>query len=99
MRKKRNPEEVKAINSMITSVQSMSRSGDNRYDAAFIYYCLERLNQIHGQTMRYVMCKLMETGLAAHPVYSADLERLRKEYEACHAGEKSAGEAAGAVSR
>lgn len=100
-RKKRNPGEVKAINSMFTSFQSMGRNGDTRYDAAFIYYCLERLNQIHGQTMRYVMCKLMETGLMAHPVYSEDLERLRREYEerSGEASEEPDREAAGVVSR
>jgi hypothetical protein len=86
---------------MFTSVQSMGRSGDTRYDAAFIYYCLERLNQIHGQTMRYVMCKLMETGLMAHPVYSGDLERLRREYEErCGEGsEESDKSVAGVASR
>lgn len=71
----------KEINSMFTSIQDMARKSDHRYDAEYLYYCISRLNEIYGQSKRFVMCKLIEAGLKNHPLYSGNYDELREEYE------------------
>ena len=71
----------KEINSMFTSIQAMAKTDNDRYDAGFSYFCISRLNEKLGQSKRFIMCKLLETGLAANTQYSPYLSDLRKEYE------------------
>lgn len=65
---------------MFTSIQNMARNGDDRYNAEFAYFCICRLNEKFGQSKRFIMCKLLETGLEAHGVYSSSIEEFKREY-------------------
>lgn len=66
---------------MFTSIQAMAKTDDERYDAGFSYFCISRLNEKLGQSKRFIMCKLLESGLAANAQYAPFLSDLRKEYE------------------
>ena len=59
----------------------MARSGDERYGADFSYFCISRLNEILGQSKRFIMCKLLESGLLSSELYSPYLSQLKTEYE------------------
>lgn len=72
---------TKSANTLFTSIQNMSRSGDMRYDASFLYYCICKLSKTHGQSMRYVMCSLLKSGLDSSSDYKDDINALYKEYE------------------
>ena len=69
------------INSLVTSIQSMVKNGDDRYDVDYLYFSMRRLSLKFGQSMRFVMCKLLESGLHAHPSYSQCEPELREEFD------------------
>lgn len=71
-----------SVNTMFTNIQNLAQKGEGRYDADFLFFCIEKLNAQFGQSKRYIMCKLLESGLAAHPLYSGEVERLRSEFDA-----------------
>lgn len=76
----------KNINTMFTSVERMAKSGDDKYDAPFLYFALGRLSRIYGQSMRFIMCSLMKEALGRHPVYGKHVENIRREFEKMTAG-------------
>lgn len=80
-RKCKNPDADRQINALLTNIENMARNGDTRYDAPLVNFCLDRLKERHGQSKRYIMCKLIESGLASHPDYAAEFEVLKSQYE------------------
>ncbi len=70
----------KEINTLSTNIANMAKSGDKRYDAPFIYFCLNRFSELYGQSIRYLMCKFILDGIKGNVEYAGQMEGLRKEF-------------------
>ena len=77
---------AKQINSLFTNVQNLGKEEGSRYDAGFLYFCIDQLKKRHGQSKRYIMCKLIECGLESHPLYASEYDSLKRMYEKEAAG-------------
>lgn len=84
MRRKKSPEEfneTQSVNALMTNFMNMVKLDPERNNASFLDYCITRLYEKHGQTKRFIMCRLLMRGLETDPLYSNDIEELRKEFD------------------
>lgn len=80
-RKPNRDNDYKRMNSLITNLSNMSVEKNDRYNVNWLYYCVRRLALDNGQSMRYVLCSLLESGLRSCEKYSGQIDGLRKEFD------------------
>ena len=72
--------DAKEVNAMFTNFSNLAKKEGRRYNAGFLYFCIGKLHERHGQSMRYLMCKLIEQGIRSHPVYGKEFDAMAREY-------------------
>ena len=75
----KSEKEIKSVNSIIANLDNL-KSNSGKYDSVFLHFCITELCERYGQSMRYVTCKLIESGLKSHPLYKEDFEELKLKY-------------------
>ena len=84
MRRKKTTEEfseASSANGLVTNFKNMVKLEPERNNAGFLDFCITRLYEMHGQSKRFIMCRLMMQGLETDPLYSQEMGRLKDEFE------------------
>ena len=71
----------KGMNSIMTNFNKFVKEEPEKYDAAMLSFVMSRIHQKQGQTLRYLMCRCLKTGLMTDPAYKEDFLQFCEEFK------------------